>query len=224
MTYSINGATYTNTTGAFTLLTPATYPVTARSVAGCTSAITNVTINAQPPTPSVSGQTATISSGATFTVTPTGVPVGTTYTWSAPTYTGGVTGGSAQATPQANISGILTIPSGTGTATYTVTPTSGACVGSTFTVIVTVNSTCVGVTVGTQPANSAVCSLGSSSFTVVAAGTGPFTYQWQYFNGATWANVVNGTPAGSVYTTPTTATLGVSGIASGSFSIPLCVD
>ena len=131
MTYSINGSTYTNTSGIFSSVNPGTYTVTARSSAGCTSPGTVVTINDQPPTPNVSNQSTSINSGETFTVTPTGVPEDTKYTWTAPVYTGGVTGGSAQSTPQASISGTLTIASESGTATYTVTPTTGSCVGST---------------------------------------------------------------------------------------------
>ncbi len=150
---------------------------------------------------------------ATFTVTPLGVPVGTTYTWTAPTYTGGVTGGTAQASPQSDITGTLTIPSGSGTATYIVTPTSGTCIGATFNVTVTVTSSCVPVTIGTQPADNSMCTTaGIASFTVVAAGTAPFTYQWQYNNSGTWITVANGTPAGATYTNATTATLDVAGI------------
>ena len=171
-----------------------------------------LTVNAQPPTPNITNQTTSILSGP-FTVTPGGVPLGTTYTWTAPTYTGGVTGGVAQAIPQANISGTLTIPFGIGTATYTVTPTLEACIGATFTVTVTVTSTCVPVTIGTQPADNSMCTTsGSASFTVVAAGTAPFVYQWQFNNGVIWETVTNGTPAGASYTNATTATLSVTGI------------
>jgi gliding motility-associated-like protein len=53
---------------------------------------------------------------------------------------------------------------------------------------------------------------GTTTFTVVAGGTAPFTYQWQYYNGITWANVVNGTPAGVTYTNATSATLVITGI------------
>jgi len=45
---------------------------------------------------------------------------------------------------------------------------------------------------------------GSASFTVVAGGTAPFTYQGEYNDGGTWAAVVNGTPAGASYTNATT--------------------
>ena len=138
--------------------------------------------------------------------------MGTTYTWTAPVYAGGVTGGSAQAVPQTSISGTLTIPSGTGTATYTVTPVSGTCTGATFTVTVTVTSSCVPVTIGTQPLDNSMCaSSGNASFTVVANGTSP-TYQWEYNNSGTWAPVANGTPAGASYTNAGTATLNVTGI------------
>jgi len=215
MTYSIDGSTYTNTTGIFTLVSPNTYVVTARSAAGCISLGASVTINAQPPAPVVNNQSASILSGGTFTITPSGVtiPVGTTYTWTAPIYTNGVTGGTAQPSPQLSISGILTIPSGAGTATYTVTPTFGTCIGATFTVTVTVTSTCTAVTVGTQPVNSSMCATsGPVTFTVVANGTAPFTYQWQYNNAGTWASAVNGTPVGAVYTNATTSVLSVTGI------------
>ena len=37
MTYSIDGSTYTNTTGIFTLLPPGTYTVTAKNADGCIS-------------------------------------------------------------------------------------------------------------------------------------------------------------------------------------------
>src|SRR6059036_2376182 len=95
----------------------------------------------------------------------------------APTVTGGMTGG-AIGTNAANISGTLTNPTNAAqTATYTVTPTSGSCAGSTFTVTVTVNPK---PSVTNQTA--IVCS--GSAFTVtptdgggnvVPAGT---TYSW----------------------------------------------
>ena len=193
-----------------------TYTVTVTNDAGCTSAASaDIIVDVQPPTPNVADQATSILTGATFTETPIGVPVGTTYTWTAPTYTGGVTGGAAEATPQTSISGILTVPSGTGTATYAVTPTSGSCIGATFIVTVTVSSSCVPVTIGTQPADNSMCETsGTASFTVVAGGTAPFAYQWQYNNSGTWEAVTNGTPAGATYTNENTATLDVTGITS----------
>ncbi|MRR20445.1 hypothetical protein EG827_09680, partial [bacterium] len=212
MTYSIDGSTYTNSTGVFSSVTPGTYTVTARSLAGCVSPGRSATVNAQPPTPVVGNQTATISSGGTFTVTPAGVPGGTTYTWPAPSYTNGVTGGAAQSTGVTSISGTLTIPSGSGTAVYTVTPTAGTCVGSPFTVTVTVNSTCTPVTVTTQPAPASMCAGSSEVFSIVAGGTSPFVYQWEYYNGTAWVNVAAGTPAGATYTGSAGPSLTVSGV------------
>jgi len=209
---AIAGSTTSTTISGLTAST--TYNFTVTNSAGCTSlASANVVIDTQPETPVVTNQTISILTGGTFTVTPGGVPAGTTYHWPAPSYTGGVTGGSAQPIPQTNISGSLTIPSGTGTATYNVTPTSGSCVGAIFTVTVTVTSSCVPVSIGTQPTSNQMCTTtGNASFTVSAAGTIPFTYLWQYNNGGTWADVANGIPSGAVYNNQTTETLGVGGI------------
>jgi hypothetical protein len=104
------------------------------------------------------------------------VPAGTTYTWSAPIVTGGITGGAA-GTNQASITGTFTNPTNTAqTATYTVTPSSG-CTGATFTITVTVNplnhllqstsTTCGGTGSAVTPANG--------SGNIVPAGT---TYTW----------------------------------------------
>ena len=53
MKYSIDGLTYTNTTGIFTLVASETYNVTAKSAGGCISLATCVKIDAQPTTPTV---------------------------------------------------------------------------------------------------------------------------------------------------------------------------
>ena len=41
----------------------------------------------------------------------------------------------------------------------------------------------------THPANRTVSPGQAATFTVVASGTPPFTYQWQRFQGANWTNV-----------------------------------
>ncbi|CAA9203090.1 hypothetical protein FLACOL7796_04601 [Flavobacterium collinsii] len=51
MTYSIDGSTYTNTSGIFTLVPIGAYVVTTKSIDGCISLGTNVTVNPQPATP-----------------------------------------------------------------------------------------------------------------------------------------------------------------------------
>ncbi|HLP52124.1 MAG TPA: hypothetical protein VK154_14645, partial [Chitinophagales bacterium] len=76
------------------------------------------------------------------------------------------------------------------------------------------------------PANQAICLGGSSSFTSnISNGISP-TGQWQYASTltGTYASVVDGTPAGAVYTGNTTATLSVSGIsATGTYYYRLAV-
>ena len=146
-----------------------TYTLTA-TLNGCPLGSTTVTVTVNP-TPFVTGQTATICSGGTFNVTPTDgggnkVPAGTTYTWTNPISSpvGAITGGSAQGTGQNSISQTLTNTTNTpATLTYTVAPRSGVCVGTTFTIVVTVNpaptiinqtaTICSGGTFNVTPAN-----------------------------------------------------------------------
>jgi hypothetical protein len=45
LTYSINGTTYTNTTGSFTGLAPGVYSVTVKNASGCISTATTATLN-----------------------------------------------------------------------------------------------------------------------------------------------------------------------------------
>ncbi len=76
------------------------------------------------------------------------------------------------------------------------------CVSPARTVNVTVNSPTL---VATQPVNTAICTDKVATFSVVAGGTGPFSYQWQVSsdNGNTFSNIANG----GVYSGATTATL-----------------
>lgn len=58
----------------------------------------------------------------------------------------------------------------------------------------------------TQPSNQTVSCGASATFTVVAAGAAPFTYQWQYLSGSTWLPYAAGTGAqtATLTTAPTT--------------------
>ena len=103
------------------------------------------------PAAIIQNYTDTICSKKTFTIIPTNgfptaatkIPVGTTYTWSAPTISpaGIITGDSAVTIGKDSISQTLTnlTHSKIATVTYTVTPTLNSCSGNTFTVTVTVN-------------------------------------------------------------------------------------
>ena len=138
-----------------------------------------------------------VCSDGSFSVTPVHitngvVPANTTYTWTAPAVTGGVTGGLAGSGP--SISGTLKNPTNVAqTATYTVTPITGSCVGQNFNVVVTVNPRPAVTTI-----NSATCS------------NQPFS--------VTPANGTNGlVPSGTTYTwTAPSLPAGLSGGSSGS--------
>ena len=146
--------TLVNTTNA---AATATYTVTP-TAGGCpgNTFTVGVTVN---PVPAITAMSTTICSAIGFTVTPVTVtngivPAGTTYSWSAPTVTGGMTGGAASSGSPTSITGTLTNPTNTPqTATYTVTPFSsaslGTCQGASFTVTVTVNPTPVVTNAGT---------------------------------------------------------------------------
>jgi ligand-binding SRPBCC domain-containing protein len=148
------------------------------------------------PKPSIAPQVATICSGTAFTVTPANggsniIPAGTKYTWTAPAVTGGITGGSAQATPQSSISQSLTNPTNSvQTATYTITPIGPDCTGATFTVTITVNP--LPVVTGTTSATR--CDAGSVTLGAIASvGT------------LNWYSVASGGTSigtGSPFTTP----------------------
>ena len=151
------------------------YLITPTSTTGsCTGSTFTYTVTVNP-TPTVSDQTpAAICSNTAFTVTPSGVPAGTKYTWSAPVITGSITGGSAQATAQTSISQTL-VNSGTaaGTAVYTVTPTSGTCTGATFKITVTVQP----VATVTTATTATICSGQTTAISLTSATSGA-TYAW----------------------------------------------
>ncbi|HLO58912.1 MAG TPA: PKD-like domain-containing protein [Bacteroidales bacterium] len=157
----------------------ATYTITP-TAAGCTGSdfTVTVTINAIPV---ISNMTATVCSGTGFSVTPTDgingiVPPGTTYSWNAPTVTGGLTGG-ATGSGAANITGTLSNPTNNvQTATYTVTPLTGTYTGNTFTVTVTVNP----VPSFSISSETTVC---EGTAITLEAGAGFAAYEWK--SGAT---------------------------------------
>lgn len=159
-----------STTGSTVTASPSTttkYKVTATSFVGCSkSDSVLVTVN---PSPEIGNKSDTICSQNTFSITPVNqlndvVPTGTTYSWSVPVVTGGITGGTS-GNNATTITGNLVNPTNVPqTATYIVTPTSGlGCKGSTFTLTVVVNPkpsinnltafTCSGVEFSSSPIN-----------------------------------------------------------------------
>ncbi len=169
----------------------------------------NVTVTAGTLNPLISGLTLVIPPGATY-----GIALdmtGATY----PAYTNGsgivtysnggcdiITGGNvgwggpnAPGTPvnnPRNFNGSITF---SGTA-------AGTCTSPARKVVVTVNDP---TTVTTQPENQTICTDKVATFTVKAAGTGPFSYQWQ--ESTDNGNTFNDINDGGVYSGTTTATL-----------------
>lgn len=75
-------------------------------------------------------------------------------------------------------------------------------------------ASCTPPSVPTQPNNASTCAGGNASYTIVAGGTSPFTYQWQVSTtgcGGSFSNISNG----GVYSGATSATLNITGATTG---------
>jgi hypothetical protein len=184
------------TPGTATSDSGSTFRVVVNNTAGTvTSAAATLTVNAAAVAPTIAtqptSQTVTAGQAATFTVVAAGTaPL--SYQW------------------QKNGVGIA----GATAATYTTPATATSDSGSAFAVVVsnsagtvtsaaatlTVNAAAVAPTITTQPASQTVTAGQTATFTVVAGGTAPLSYQWQK-NGT---NIAGATAA--TYTTPATAT------------------
>lgn len=174
-------------------------------VGGSPAVTATVTINGTIINTQPTAQNTCAGGSATFSVAASSSS-GITYQWQVST-DGGVTWG--------NISNVAPY-SGVTTASMTA---SGASLtagfnGYQYRCVVTgactpINSSAAVLSVNVLALTSAsavtICAGQSSSFSIIAS-TGQ---QWQYYNGATWNNVVNGTPANFTYTNATTATLNI---------------
>ncbi len=158
--------TLTNTTNS-----PATAEYIITPTSGtCTGNTFNLKITVNPR-PAINNLEITVCSGSNFTIIPQNitngiVPAGTSYTWSSPAVTGNMTGGSGSSGSPLNISGNLTNPTNfEQTATYQVTPSSGICTGTQFTITVKVSpvpsinpistSVCTGIQFSVAPSDPA---------------------------------------------------------------------
>ncbi|MCX6205126.1 MAG: gliding motility-associated C-terminal domain-containing protein [Bacteroidetes bacterium] len=170
------------------VLVPYNYTLTAN---GCTNAQTvNVLVN---PLPVVSNQTVSICNNTAFSVTPSNVPSGTQYTWALPTYNPllSLSGGSAQSTLQNSISQtLINATLNNAIATYTVTPNANGCIGSNFTVAVTVYNALV-LTSNLNP--PAVCNNTAFNYTATSNTAGT-SFNWTR---AAVAGVSNTTASGT---------------------------
>ncbi|NBR13384.1 MAG: hypothetical protein EBU01_02235, partial [Crocinitomicaceae bacterium] len=171
------GGSLTNTTNAPINVT---YTVTP-TVGGCAGATFNVTVTVEPR-PAVSSMTVAVCTDNTFNITPVNttngiVPAGTTYSWVAPTPPTGITG-TASGSNLPSISGTLTNNTNAAiNVVYTVTPTSGTCVGSDFPLTVTVNPI-PAITPMTATASTGVAFSVSPQTTTNGVVPGGTTYTW----------------------------------------------
>lgn len=156
------------------------YVVITFNTGGCSEIISDVAEIIVNATPSIADGTVLICSGNTFEFLPESiasnvVPAGTTYTWSDPVVTpaGSVTGASAQATPSATISQLLTNTTiNPATVTYTVTPDTNGCIGVDFDVVVTVNPS---ISVVSTVENNSCFNSDDASIAITITGGIPFT-------------------------------------------------
>jgi hypothetical protein len=141
------GSNRTNITGLFFNNTNTTQTATfivTPSTPNCGNAVPFSVVVTILPTPQINPISAAVCSGVPFTLTPTNVlngiiPTATQYSWDVPIYSGSLTGGNSKLNAS-TISGSLFNNSSTSqTATYFVVPRSGNCVGSTFTVTISIN-------------------------------------------------------------------------------------
>ena len=195
---AISGATSTSYT------TPATATtdngskfvvVVTNSTGNATSAAATLTVNAAPVAPSITTQPASVTVTAGQTATFAVVASGTaplSYQWQKNgAAIGGATSSSyttpATATTDSGSQFLVVVTNSTGNAQSAVAT-------------LTVNPAPVAPSITTQPASVTVTAGQTATFTVVAGGTAPLSYQWQK-NGA----AISGATAAS-YTTPATAT------------------
>lgn len=174
------------------------YCILTFATGGCseiTSDIAEIIVN---ETPSISNFTNTLCSGNSFTVSPDTsngdiVPTNTTYTWTTPVVSpvGSVTGITSATTPQSDITQSLTnTTNAVATVTYTVTPTSGNCDGTPFTIEITLNAA---PEITMQPQPSIVCQDGTPNTLSISLGSTADTPTYQWYSNTTDSNT-GGTP------------------------------
>ena len=117
------------------------------STGGCSEIVSNTASVIVNGVPIINDEKITVYSKTAFNFNPNSitsntVPVGTKYTWSNPTFTpnGAILGSSAQIIPQNQISQTLENTETTPIeVTYKITPATTKCIGTPFTIVVTVN-------------------------------------------------------------------------------------
>jgi len=177
--------TLTNTSNTVQTVTYTVTP-TSGAAGNCVGGTFQVVVSVNPR-PSVVNETIAVCSNAPISYTATHggsniVPANTQYTWIIKTDNNDITGKSAQATAQASFTQTLRNTTNTQkTIVYTLTPSSGTCVGTPFDLTVLVNPSpeiaaktaaiCSAETFTVSPTNTVVNGVGD----IVPTGT---TYTW----------------------------------------------
>jgi len=167
------GQSLTNITNASASVV---YTVTPSSN-GCTGNNFTVTVPVNPRAVISTINTA-ICSGNSFAVTPTPVPVGTTYIWITPNIlpNGTVSGAVSQSAPVTSISQFVTNTTNVPVqAQYTVTPITGSCAGNDFVINLTVNPSSQ---LSSSLTPSAICSNTVFSYVPTSNTPSTATFNW----------------------------------------------
>jgi Immunoglobulin I-set domain len=195
---NISGATSASYTTPVTTMgdSGAKFDVVVTNSAGSvTSAQATLTVNAAALAPTITtqpaNQTVTAGQTATFTVVAAGTaPL--SYQWRKNTTNISGATSASYTTPATTM--------GDSGAKFDVVVTNSAGSATSAQATLTVNSVAVVPTIATQPVNQTVTAGQAATFTVVAAGTAPFSYQWR----KNTTNISGATSTG--YTTPATTT------------------
>ncbi|MEM5566953.1 PKD domain-containing protein [Psychroserpens sp. AS72] len=156
------------------------YCIITLDAGGCSEIVSEVAEIIVNETPYISDGTELICSGTLFEHIPDetngdSVPTNTLYTWTTPIVTpaGSITGASEELVGQTSISQLLVNTTiNPGTVTYTVTPTSGNCIGADFEVVVTVNPS---ISVTSQVTNNSCFESNDASIEITIVGGVPFS-------------------------------------------------
>jgi len=167
---SASGSSNITDTPVNTGTAPATIVYTITPIlSGCSGPPVNYTVTVNP-TPTVTAANQNICSGSATNIALSAAVGGTTFSWSAPTQTN-VSGGAAGS--GSNIAQTLSVVSaGTGTASYSVTPSANGCFGSAYNVQVQVTTTPV-----VTASNQLICSGQTTNIPLTSNVSGT-TFTW----------------------------------------------
>ena len=182
-TYTWIPGSVMTSTNAVSPLTTSSYTLTGRTAAGCYAVPAVITVSVMPAiTPTLVASSATVCLTKTISINATPTGAGISYTW-AP---------SSAIVGSVNSSSIIAKPTTTATVIYTLTLSNGLCVSS-KTISIQVVS-CIPPTANFFAlTNDTICTNGCVTFSAVATGAAPITYQWL---------VPGGTPSSTTQASP----------------------